>query len=213
MAILNQSDIELLSQPVSSAPKTWLWPNTPSNGNHQNIIKKRVGASDDALFDPRSRLQKISKTIRKAGGHKQGLSILDIGCGYAVLLKSIKERFPSVQAIGLNPLVGGFDTHESAQAAGFIFVRNWIQSLVKTTLENKINIVPIMNSYRSWESAQLPDLEKNLPNELDKWLAKNADFTIVTLSNEVSKKFKQEHEFYKYLGRGEDDSKMILTRF
>ena len=213
MATLNQEDLDRLNRPIEAAPKTWLWPNTPRQGNHQNIIKMRVGARDDASFDPRSRWRKVAKAVRKAGGTRQSISILDIGCGDAVLLRSLKRKFPKVQAIGLDPLIGDFDTHSSAEAAGVVLVRNWIQSLVETTMTNKIDLVLIMNSYRSWESAQLPDSEKDLPEKLDKWLSENSNYTVVTVSDSVRRKIKKNSKFYRYLGKGEDDSKMILTRF
>lgn len=208
---LCEEEISRLKEIENLPPKKWFWPNTPRTGDHQEIIFQRCGAYDADYLKKPSRTFKIIRAIKKSGTINN-CSILDIGSGDAVVLSVLKEQFPGVMPIALEPLVDSFDTHARAKNLGVIFIKGFIQDIVSYESVSKFDYVLILNSYRSWSHAGLGDTDRETPKELDRWLKKQALNVICTINLFQLFKFVVLGRKIRILGRGEDRSIMILWK-
>lgn len=186
-----------------------LWPNTPIGGTHQKIIFRRTWSRDDTLWNPFCRTRKILGIIEE---RNSGLpvSIMDVGCGDSIVLTTIKKHHNNFTTIGFDANVDKFSSYRNAVEAGVELYNGYIQNAIKFKFSKKIDYAMMLNSYRSWESAQLSENEKNLQNHLDDWLKKNFAYAILTLSPDQIRAFQVMDRKIKVYGRAENDAKFVL---
>jgi hypothetical protein len=208
-----ESDFDDFECQLQSIDREILWPNTPIGGTHQNIIPRRTGSKDNWLWHPASRGRKLISSIKSVGLEENSFfSLLDIGCGDAVLIGAIKEKFPEAVISGFDANLGFFKSHGEVQAKGVRLMRGFIQNAVHYKFSTKLDFAVMLNSYRSWESAQLNLEDLNLQAKLDSWLIENFKYAILTLSPVQIRSFFQLGRSISIIGRGEDDSKFIIWR-
>ncbi len=190
----------------------YLWPRTPIGDSIQDRIVQRVGASDYEVTDKRSRPGRIIPyldTLIKYNLIESGFSLLDIACGDAVILWQIKKRFPEAQCFGIDCNKGRFDTHQKVQQEGVRLFNVFIQHLFMTYPEIPFDVVMMLNTYRGWESADLREHERHLPELADKWFEKNARYIILTATDEQIIHLRRLNFSIQKIGKGEDDSILI----
>jgi hypothetical protein len=69
----------------------------------------------------------------------------------------------------------------------------------------------MLNTYRGWGAAQLRNGERWLEDAADVWMKHHTRFSILTISNEQEKTLKEKGFWVTHIGKGEDNSKMVLT--
>lgn len=183
-----------------------LWPTTDINEKIQNWIKERYGCEDD-INKNGSRPNIISNII--SNNFKDNLSILDICCGDAIILNQLKIRFPNSTAIGFDINKGKFEQHKESDEIGVHLYYGIIQELFKNDLPEKIDIIIMLNTFRSWHTARLRDNEKDLPEISTKWLINNSKNLILTVNEDQLNYFKSIRKV-KILGKGEEKSHFIF---
>lgn len=190
----------------------YLWPRTPIGGDHQDTILKRVGARDDNMNNHNSRSFMITcmiKKIIKKKLLKNDFSILDIACGDALVLEQLNRTFPDSKCYGVDCNIDKFDTHDKQKKEGIKLYNAYIQQLYTNRPEKKIKITLMLNTYRGWESADLREHEKSLPEDSDKWFAENSEFSFITATYEQVKSLRKKGFYLSVLGKGEDHSYLV----
>jgi hypothetical protein len=203
----NLEEVSLKSDPALY----YLWPRTPIGNDHQDKILQRVGISDYEVHNRHSRSSKIIRQIEiliKTRLIKEDFSILDIACGDAIILWQIKKMFPKANCYGIDCNKGKFSTHSVVQSDGVQLFNVFIQHLFASPLEIPFDLALMLNTYRGWDSAELRENERNLPDLVDRWFEKNALYTILTATATQMKYLRDNFEISN-LGKGEDDSTMI----
>ena len=189
----------------------YLWPRTPICNDHQQIILKRVGATDNDIHNPISRTAIILKQLSQLISRMfigVDFSILDICCGDALVLKNIKEKFPNSNCYGADCNIDKFSTHDSITKTGVMLLNIYLQQLIQHPPKQMFDVVLMLNTYRGWESAELKCEYMNLPQKTDEWFAKYAKFAIITATkNQIKKLNRSTH--ITILGKGEDNSSII----
>lgn len=189
----------------------YLWPRTPLHDIQLKILQ-RVGATDYQTEIPHSRSALIIKQIRTLRDNnfiQPNFSMLDIACGDGIILWHIKKTFSEAQCFGIDCNKGRIATHTLVQQDGVNLYSVYIQHLFQTYINKPFDIVLMLNTYRGWESADLREHERNLPDLADSWFEKNARYTIVTATHSQIGKFKKLGFAVKKMGKGEDNSTMI----
>jgi hypothetical protein len=184
-----------------------LWPTTEINEKIQEWIKERYGCEDDILIRG-SRPDIIADIIDIHFGNS--FSMLDICCGDAIILTQLKQRFPDSLAIGFDINKGKFEQHKLAEQVGVNLYYGIIQELFKKNLPEKVDIIIMLNTFRSWHTARLREHEKNLPEISQKWLVDNSKHLILTVNDEQLKFFRSIGEV-TILGKGEEKSHFIYV--
>jgi hypothetical protein len=205
----------------SEYEQLYLWPRTPIGPTDlQDVITRRIGASDFDVGDPRSRSALIIAKLRQlladpASGLTDGFRLLDLACGDAVVLWEIKKAFPRAECHGLDCNKGLFATHAPAMELGVQLHRGYLQHLFVQSPQNghRFDVTVMLNTYRGWESADLSESEQDLPEQADAWFARNSRFVIVTATGDQIAQLRRQGWFVEELGKGEDESTMIcMTR-
>ena len=186
-----------------------LWPRTPIGDEIQDRIRERVGVSDFDSSDPRSRPKRIVSMLRRLSALPSGFSVLDIACGDALVLTSIKREFPEADVHGIDINVGAFAKHSTAEAAGVHLHRVSIQALFAEDPPRPFDVALMLNTYRGWESADLPEAEQDLPAVTDIWLRNNAGTIFLTAKPEQLEGWTGAGWSIADLGRGEDQSRLV----
>lgn len=202
------------AEAVSTPSHAWLWPNTPASGNLQDKAIERTGFTDWQSDQPGSRSHTVLSAVKQLA-LPDGSWVMDIAAGDAVIATEVKRKYPSLNIVAFEPLHGSFETHAEAEAQGVRFVPGWLQNLVKHDVPESmrpISLVLMLNTYRSWEHAQLPESDRNLPRAMDKWLHHNAQWALVTVSRKKYWKMKLRKREVTAIGPGEDGSVMVLWR-
>lgn len=192
--------------------ESYLWPRT-AIGNLQAEALFRVGVSDWRADDEQSRPAQIIDAFKRLAYNcllPYDFSVLDICCGDALALWQIKRAFPFSKCYGLDLNAGQIKTHEMVEEQGVKLYRATIQRLFAGTPDVVFDVCIMLNTYRGWEAADLHDDEKWLPNTADAWFRKHAKYTILTVSDDQVNKLKDKGFWVSDIGRGEDDSRMIL---
>ncbi len=198
----------------SELQNLYLWPRTPLGVDHQDKIIERVGVSDYQVEDPRSRSFLIINQLKKmisTGSLPEDFFLLDVACGDAVILCQIQKEFPRSFCFGIDCLKNKFDTHTSAQEEGIFLYEGYIQHLFANQVDPPFDVVMMLNSYRGWESAELRPSERELPEQADRWFARNAKFTILTATEHQITSLQNKSFSVNLLGKGEDNSHMIIA--
>lgn len=201
------------SSESSDVSSLCLWPNTPIDGTIQERIRERVGAADDELENRLSRPSRIIRWIErmvKAGCVPPAFSLLDIACGDALILCSVKKRFPESQCHGLDANKGAFTGHVSAERLGVHLFRGFIQHLFSQPEAPVFDVLLMLNTYRSWQSAQLRPGEQSLPQQADQWLQTHGRYVILTMTAEQLTSWRRRGFNVKRLGKGEERSMMVV---
>lgn len=188
-----------------------LWPNTKLEET-QNWIKSKYGVQDDINIDG-SRPKIICDSIQGLIDTKKinnNFSVLDICCGDALILHQIKTTYKESNVIGFDINKGKLKSHQEAEQIGVNLFFGYIQELFQTDLNEKIDIVIMLNTFRAWDRAQLREDEGNLPDMANKWMLKNARYLLLTVNDRQLSLFNSKFKV-RILGRGEEISKFILV--
>lgn len=186
----------------------YLWKATPVAETLQHEIKELMHASDWDVKKPRSRSYKMTREIKNLLKRKKinkDFSLMDITCGDAVNLIVEKKMFPEMNAYGVDCLKDKFVTHEEAQKSGIKIFKIYLQNLFKTRSEEKFDIAVMLNTYyamHNWDSKGDEDLHALA----DAYFMNNFRYTILTVSLEQYKHFKDLGFNIKILGDGEAES-------
>ncbi len=196
----------------------YLWPRTPLNPDLQDVIARRVGVDDFEVQDPRSRSAMIVTRLREliddpAAGMRDDFRLVDVACGDAVVLWQIKKAFPRADCHGVDCNKGVFSTHAQAMAEGVLLHKGYLQHLfVRSPPDgHRFDMALMLNTYRGWESADLRESERDLPEQADAWFARNSRFVVVTATRAQITRLRREGWFVAELGKGEDESIMICA--
>ena len=188
----------------------YLWPRTPLDHDHQSKITERVGVSDHSVHDPNSRPALIIAALRRFRDQvPEDFSVLDIACGDAIVLWQIKKAFPRARCYGVDSNTGKFGTHNMVQQEGVELFNAFIQHLFASDPPVPFDVSLMLNTYRGWDSADLREHERALPQAADAWFAENTRYTIVTATGAQIRHLKRLGFSVTRLGRGEDDSTMV----
>lgn len=191
----------------------YLWPRTPIAPDHQDKILERCGATDYEIENPKSRPYKVLNELKymiENNMLKKDFSIVDITSGDTIVLWQVKKTFTDIFAYGVDCLKDKFSTHEEIYKSGVKIYEGYIQHMFTTPVKEKFDIAIMFNAYRGWESADLRDCEKDLPQLADKWFEKNCRFTFLTAKLEKIKELEDKGFNIKIIGNGEDDSMMFV---
>lgn len=178
----------------------------------QAFIRMRCGVDDYDIQNPKSRPAQIIKQIKKLKSQNlinDKFSLIDITCSDAINLYHIKNKFKESDCFGIDCEIGDIDTHKMVERAGVNLFKGYIQNLFVKNFNIKFDVAIMLNTYRSWESANLTEEDKNLPELADNWFKNNSRFTILTATNDQIKKLKKKGFKVDVFGKGEDNSKMI----
>src|SRR5438132_972947 len=111
-----------------------LWPRTPIAGIQDKIVE-RVGVSDEAVADPRSRSASVLREVARLQAGKllePGFSVLDVACGDGLVLLALKQAHPRASCFGVDLNAHEFESHVAVEAAGVELYRGLIQHLVES---------------------------------------------------------------------------------
>ena len=192
-----------------------LWPRTPLDGEeYQERISQRVGVSDVAVDDPHSRPNRMVRLIarlRDVGVVPADFSLVDIACGDGLILLELKRRFPESSCFGVDLNAGVFPAHREAEAAGVVMRRVLIQDLFAAAAPRQFDLALMLNTYRGWENADLPEEDRDLPRAADAWLEANARLIVLTATADQLPPWRERGFAVTDFGPGEDDSRLVLV--
>jgi len=190
----------------------YLWPRTPI-GNLQAEAWQRVGVSDWVADDPTSRPARVLRVIDDLLYNKliyERFSFVDICCGDALIPWHVKRRFPMADALGVDLNAGRLQTHFVVQDQGVKLYRIPLQRLFLDGHSATFDVAAMFNTYRGWQSADLHEDEQWLVVAADRWFREHARYTILTATCEQIERLKADGWWVTDLGRGENDSRMVL---
>ncbi len=189
----------------------YLWPNTPIGESDQSIICERCGASDYDYKNKNSRSYKIIKSLKLLihNGFNGG-GVIDITCGDAIIISEIKKAFPFLDVYGIDCAKEHFIYGKKILTSGVKLYKGYIQHLFASTPKQKFDVAIMLNSYRGWNSAQLKERDKDLPQLADEWFINNSRYTIVTATREQILGLLNKKLNVAIIGKGESDSLMIM---
>ena len=75
----------------------------------------------------------------------------------------------------------------------------------------QLDICIMLNTYRSWDAADLRLHERNLPYLADDWFKMNSKYTFLTVTPSQNKRLRRKGFWVIDMGRGEDDSEMVCV--
>lgn len=171
-----------------------------------------MGVSDYQVENGRSRPAHIIRQIKALIEHgliADEFSVLDICCGDAIVLWQIKRAFPRASCYGVDFNKGKLSTHQKVQRDGVQVYRVFIQHLFHSHPDTPFDLALMLNTYRGWESADLREHERDLPELAENWFARNSLCTILTATNSQILHLQRLGFVVMGIGRGEDSSTMI----
>lgn len=191
-----------------------LWPGTPIDTNKiQFKIRQRVGASDVEFTNPQSRSFRAVAALTKLVAQKKlkpDFSVLDICCGDGIILFAIKRMFQNATCWGFDLHVDDFESHVICRTNGIRLRKGYLQELILDPPFHKFDVMMMFNTFWGWDHAELDEEDKRLPFEVEKWLIENAKYLILTMNDAQYDRFAKCHRI-KDLGKGEEDSKMVVV--
>jgi hypothetical protein len=196
----------------------YLWPRTPIGADLQDVIARRVGVNDYQVDDPRSRSGLIIRKLRELVDDPDSplderFRLLDVACGDAVVLWQIKKAFPDSSCFGIDCNKGVFVTNATATEDGVLIFKGYLQHLFAQPPPEPLDVTMMLNTYRGWESADLREAEKDLPEQVDDWFARYSRYAIVSATADQIKRLRRQGWSVHELGCGEDESTLIcMTR-
>ena len=196
-----------------SKPDYYLWPRTPT-ANLQAEIWQRVGVSDHMMYDCRSRPSKIIRMLHQLIDNKllrEDFNLLDICCGDAVILTHIQRSFPDAHCYGIDLNAWEYADHSDAFEEGVELYAIPMQILFQRPAPVQLDVCVMLNTYRSWDAADLRLHERNLPYLADDWFKQNSKYTILTVTPSQNKRLRRKGFWVIGMGRGEDDSEMVCV--
>jgi len=112
-------------------------------------------------------------------------TILDVFCGDGLFLQSIKEKFPSCNAYGVDVYKTEWKAYKTVTDSGVKMFRIPVQKLINAPIDNPPDLIMMMNSYRAFkEGRDNKELESNsfsIPisiEKIDKWIQTNSKYFI-----------------------------------
>lgn len=190
----------------------YLWPRTPI-GNLQAEAWQRVGVSDWVGNDPRGRPARVMRVIDDLLYNRlipERFSLVDICCGDALIPWHVKRRWPTAQAFGVDLNAGRLQAHFVVQDQGVRLFRIPLQRLFRDGQDAIFDVALMFNTYRGWDRAGLKEGERWMVPAAEEWFRRHARYTIVTVTEDQIERLKSDGWWVTDLGRGEDDSRMIL---
>ncbi len=199
---------ELQGQAEGVAPgDVILWPRTPMDAM-QEQVRRMVGVPD-IPGDERSRLYRIIEYLQTIDDGVK--TVFDICCGDALILYYIKCIFSEWNCYGLDLAAGDIKTHRMVRKAGVRLFKATLQDLVASEPPERFDVVMMLNTYRSWFSADLREHEAGLPQAVNSWLMRFARFAILTATLEQARAWKALGCDVVDLGRGEQKSRLVVV--
>jgi hypothetical protein len=196
----------------SKLDNLYLWPRTPLE-KIQERIRRRIGASDTDSHLSYSRPGIIAAALhelRTAGLIPAAFTLIDVACGDAIVIKTLKEIFPEAAIFGVDCNVDRISSHGGVRAVGVELFPGYIQDLFQMVSPEPWDVVVMLNTYRGWQSADLREHERDLPQLADAWFIQNARYLVLTLTREQISHFRVKGFQVVLLGKGEDDSLAAL---
>lgn len=199
--------------------KFYLWPRTEiEDRSMQKKISKICGACDYEENNPSSRTFKIKQTIDSLLSSKElpnDATVLDITCGDAEVIRVIKKNYEGFHCYGIDCLVGEFENHPRCEKEGIKLYKGYLQDIFceEKIIDEKapiFDLVIMLNTYRGWQSADLREDEKNLPEMADLFFAKRARFVIITATEKQISELEKKGFIVNKIGKGEQESIMII---
>lgn len=190
------------------APCATLWPRTPVL-NIQAEIWRRMGASDYNLDHPDSRAGNIVRMLKDMQANDllpQMPTVLDIFCGDGVILWQVQRLLGRAQCFGID--VREYPEHELAQNAGVQFFYFPAQTLISHDPPGRFDVVFMLNTFRGWDKADLPQNDRDLSQRLLSWIIHNVRYCIVTATQEQIVALREQGWWTFCIGRGEDDTQL-----
>ena len=187
-------------------PLFYLWPNTWLD-DIQTRISMMVGVPDTEPDDERSRPFRIVRYLREHTFE----NILDICCGDALVLSAIKRKFPEAHCYGVDLNIGAVPHQEEAIEHGVQLYRGAMQTLMLFDPPERFDITMMLNSFRSWENAELSRRQRFLPFQMFEWLVDNSHYSILTINRQQKQKFNRCGYDMVDLGPGEQDSRLVVV--
>ena len=196
---------------LNNSEDSILWPNTPiSTPLIQNKIKKlRGGIGDKEKNHKNSRTYKILNILKNIEFN----NFLDIACGDGWIIGAIKEKYKDKSIYGLDINVNNFDSHLIIQEEGVKLISGSIQHLFSRLDSPIFDCVMMLNTYRSWNHAQLSAKDKNLPLMADKWFNKCTKNLIITSTlAKIDNLNKGKNWMIKDYGKLEDNDHLLWLK-
>lgn len=190
----------------------YLWPRTPIS-NLQAEIWQRVGASDWQAHIHCSRPYNVLRAIGELIENQlipASFSFVDICCGDALIPWHVKREHPFATCCGVDINKDRLPLHALVQDMGVLLFRIPIQRLFRDGGDIRFDVALMFNTYRGWDSADLSDGEQWIVDAADEWFHYRAQYTILTVTDAQIERLKADGWWVTIIGRGEDDSKMIL---
>ena len=200
---------------TSDLQEMYLWPRTLNVklNDFQAKIMERVGASDYERNNPKSRSYKVIKTLQNLINKNyinENFSLIDITCGDAVVLSELKKAFPKMEAFGVDCFKDKFETHTACYKQGIYIYMGYIQHMFKENPPKNFDCAIMFNTYRGWESADLREHEKDLPELADNYFKNNVKYTFLTATRDQIKQLIQKGFIINLIGKGEDNSLLFI---
>lgn len=187
----------------------YLWPRTPIS-NLQAEIWQRCGASDWTKHGRAGDILRALADLRANHLIPESFSLVDICCGDALIPWHAQRIHPFSQCYGIDLNAGQLDAHDLVQRQGVELFRIPIQRLFRSDAGVLFDVALMFNTYRGWDSADLEEGERWIVGAADDWFRHHAHYTIVTASEAQIERLKDDGWWVVDIGRGEDDSRMIL---
>jgi hypothetical protein len=192
------------------------WGSTPIGDEIQERIRTRVGVSDLNAEDPRSRPARICSDLARLIAEEalsSRFTALDVACGDGLILRELKERFPEAACYGIDANVDQFPAHREVRESGVELFRVLIQDLFDGPPPVRLDVVMMLNTYRSWGDAGLSESELGLPQQVDAWLRANVRHIVLTMTRRQAVVWSAHGFGVQDLGPGEDESRLVrLTK-
>ena len=172
-------------------------------GTIQSNVKNQYGMSD---LEPYSRTSTVCDAVSLV---ENCTSFLDICCGDAYILTSVKTKFPKISSFGID--VKTYKYHKEAKNKDVQIFNIPIQRLVEVKFPSKFDIVMMLNTYRGWEYSRLKN-QGSFEEKMNLWFKDHANNLILTAHPEQIKKLNDLGFNSTMLGKGEQDSFMYFLR-
>jgi len=190
----------------------YLWPHTPI-ANIQAEIWQRCGASDWAMDAPGCRARAIVDTLREMLEQRllpRPFFVLDLCCGDGVVILQIGRHLLDAECYGADLL--RYPTHRLAETrGGCAFYKAPLQAIVAAPAPVPIDVAVMLNTFRGWDRACLPQADCDLPERTLAWLKHNCRYAFLTVRQEQEEELRAGGWFTIHVGRGEDASRLVLA--
>ena len=211
--IVSVGEIASMMQNYIATSDYLLWPNTPSRSQEvQKKICLYYGMSDfedDCLARPRL-LEKIITFLINRRQVRAFPIVYEMCAGDGYCIEYSKKRNRVIRAIASDIDPSFLGRRHILEASGVKCTNMLLQQHPIAYRSFKFDLVIMLNTYRSFDHAQLKPIDSSLQIQLCEWFAMSADFLMVSISNRsdcIFEKFEVVLEL-----PGEQDSLYYLLR-